>query len=118
MKVPDKRKGRDHVYDPTMKVAIVQEYFNSDLGYTKLAHKYGLPGGATVRHFVRWYKEKYPEGASTDGNITDNQSNTSISKEIKEANLKVMALQMLIENASKELGIDLVKKFGTKQSQK
>lgn len=116
MNIPNKRKGRDNVYEPTMKIAIAQEYFTSDLGYTKLARKYGLPKEATVRHFVRWYKKKYPEGTSTDGNIIDNQSDKSISKEIKEANLKVMALQMLIENASKELGIDLVKKFGTKQS--
>ena len=38
--------------------------------------------------------------------------------DLKEANLKVTALEMLIENASKELGVDLIKKFGTKQPKK
>jgi len=118
MKVPQKQKGREHVYEPALKIAIAQEYFTSDLGFTKLARKYGLPGEATVRHFVRWYKKKYPEGTTTEENTIDNQSDKLIPKEIKEANLKVIALQMLIENASKELGIDLVKKFGTKQSKK
>lgn len=118
MNVPKKQKGREHVYEPALKIAIAQEYFTSDLGFTKLARKYGLPGEATARHFVRWYKKKYPDGITTGKNITDNQSDKPIPTEIKEANLKVMALQMLIENASKELGIDLVKKFGTKQSGK
>ena len=36
-------------------------------------------------------------------------------KALKEANLKIAALEMLIENAGKELGVDLVKKLGTKQ---
>lgn len=118
MNVPKKQKGREHVYEPSLKIAIAQEYFTSDLGYTKLASKYGLPGEATVRHFVRWYKKKYPEGAIIEESTVDNQPDKSIPKEIKDANLKVTALQMLIENASKELGIDLVKKFGTKQSGK
>jgi transposase-like protein len=118
MNIPNKQKGRENVYDPALKIAIAQEYFTSNLGFTKLARKYGLPGEATARHFVRWYKKKYPEGFTKDENVIDNQSDKLASKEIKEANLKVTALQMLIENASKELGIDLVKKFGTKQSKK
>ena len=36
-------------------------------------------------------------------------------EEQTDGNLKIIALQMLIENASKELGVDIVKKFGTKQ---
>jgi len=41
----------------------------------------------------------------------------SINREapLGEDSLQVIALQMLIENASKELGVDIVKKFGTKQ---
>jgi hypothetical protein len=39
-------------------------------------------------------------------------------KALKEAHLKIAALEMLIENAGKELGVDLVKKPGTKQSGK
>jgi hypothetical protein len=46
------------------------------------------------------------------------QMNHAVNRELTEANLKITALQMLIENASEELGVDLVKKFGTKQPDK
>jgi hypothetical protein len=39
-----------------------------------------------------------------------------MSKQLKEANLKIAGLEMLIETAHKELGVDMVKKPGTKQS--
>lgn len=39
-------------------------------------------------------------------------------KQLKQANLKVAAWEMLLQNAGKELGVDIVKKFGTKQSGK
>lgn len=118
MNIPKKQRGREPVYDPSLKIAISQEYFTSNLGFTKLARKYGLPGEATVRHFVRWYKKKYPEGIVTEDKTVDNQPQKQSTKEIQEANLKVAALQILIEKASQEMGVDLVKKFGTKQSMK
>lgn len=39
----------------------------------------------------------------------------SLAKQLKEANLKIAGLQILIETAQKELGIDIAKKPGTKQ---
>jgi transposase-like protein len=114
MNIPKKQQGRQDIYDPAFKIAIAREYLTTSLGYTKLAKKYNLPGEATARHFLRWYRRKYPDGIvelkKTEVPVED--------KELKEANLKITALEMLIENASKELGVDLVKKFGTKQSKK
>jgi len=46
--------------------------------------------------------------------VTDKQ----LSKQLQEANLKIAGLEMLIETAQKELGVDIVKKYGTKQSLK
>lgn len=118
MKIPNKAKGRTSVYEASLKIAVAQEYLTTGFGSTHLARKYGLPGEATVRHFVKWYKKKYPDQKISEVKVVDNESNKELSKELKEAHLQVMALQMLIENASKELGVDLVKKFGTKQSKK
>jgi transposase-like protein len=118
MSIPQKQRGREQTYDPALKIAIAQEYLTTNLGFTKLARKYGLPGEATTRYFLRWYRAKYPDGLAEKKNVIDNQLDKPVSKEIRDANLKVVGLQMLIENASKELGIDLVKKFGTKQSGK
>jgi len=51
--------------------------------------------------------------------VPDNPvSAVTVIKELKEAQLKITALEMFIEIAGKELGVDLQKKFGTKLSKK
>ena len=109
MQRPLKRTNKSK-YDPQLKIAIVREYLTTDMGYKSLSFKYNIPAGS-IRDFVKWYNEKYTKGAIEE---TPSQSNN----QVDEKELKITALQMLIENASKELGIDLVKKFGTKQSKK
>ena len=118
--------GRDPIYDPVLKVAIGREYLTSALGYGKLAKKHGLKV-STVSFFVRWYKAHYEQlplsGPQEQGVVTrqgkeDTSAMQQRDKELKQANLKITALEMLIENASKELGMDLAKKFGTKQPKK
>lgn len=109
MQTPQKRTNKGK-YDPQLKVAIAREYLTSDLGYISLSRKYNIPG-RTIQDFVKWYKEKYTE------DITEQASSQS-NNQVDEKELKITALQMLIENASKELGVDLIKKFGTKQSKK
>jgi len=44
------------------------------------------------------------------------QNKEQISKQLKQANLKIAGLEMLIETVQKELGVDFVKKPGTKRS--
>ena len=110
-----KKQGKPIIYDNSLKIAIAREYLTSDLGFGRLGAKYGLTVN-TIRHFVRWYKSKYPDGMIPEQTSVPAQINTD--KALKEANLKIAALEMLIENAGKELGVDLVKKFGTKQSGK
>ncbi|AXY73188.1 hypothetical protein D3H65_27690 [Paraflavitalea soli] len=117
--------GRDPVHDNILKIAVAREYLSSDLGYMKLAIKYGLPGPSTVRHFVKWYKANYPTGEIPPVQPTQQSQQPATTSEVEElrkqlqqANLKVAAWEMLLENAGKELGVDIVKKFGTKQSGK
>lgn len=110
MKRPFKRKNSGK-YDPHLKIAIVREYFTTDLGYKALGVKYNIPS-TTIVEFIKWYKKKYPDG------VVETSVAASDQKPLNEDNLKIVALEMLIENASKELGIDLVKKFGTKQPKK
>ena len=108
MQIPEKRKWKGK-YDPQLKVAIAREYLTTDQGYGTLSKKYDIPE-TTIKDFVVWYKTKY------DKEMVDGPEVHSSGPDDQE--LKIIALQMLIENASKELGIDLVKKFGTKQSKK
>ena len=103
------------IYENNLKIAVARDYLTSDLGAGKLGVKYGLSAN-TVQWFVKWYREKYPDGLVPEQPASPKTTDTD--KALKEANLKIAALEMLIENAGKELGIDLVKKLGTKQSGK
>jgi transposase-like protein len=119
------KQGRPVIFDNAFKVAVVREYLSSDLGFGALAKKYGLPSGDTVRWFVKWYNQKYPQQeVQPSDRIKDSEgsSNSSTDREtvrkLDQANLKIAGLEMLIEIAQKELGVDIVKKPGTKQSSK
>jgi|SRR5882724_4409933 len=107
MKFPRKRKNISK-YDRQLKIAIAREYLSSNLGYKGLGIKYGI-AASTVQGFVKWYQKKYPLG------VQDQEMSINREAPLGEDSLQVIALQMLIENASKELGVDIVKKFGTKQ---
>ena len=116
-----KNNGRKPIYDADRKIAIAREYLTSSLGYGELAKKHGLPL-ETVRNFVKWYRKHYsadphsPTPIETD--LVASSENKQLAAELKQANLKITALEMLIETARKELGIDIVKKSGTKRSSK
>lgn len=120
-----KRPGREAVYDDAFKIAVVTEYFKGELGYRKLAHKYGLPSDDTVRHFVKWYKAHYesadtpsPEQPPTSTARTSEvlAREAALVKELEQARMKIVGLQTLIAVASQELGVDIAKKAGAKQS--
>jgi transposase-like protein len=112
------KQGRAPIYDNGLKIAIAREYLTSNLGYGLLAKKYGLPL-TTVTGFVRWYKKNYTEDlqmvAKVEAVVSSDPQKKQLLKQLKDANLRVTGLEMLIETAQKELGIDIVKKPGTKQ---
>ena len=116
------KQGRTPIYENKFKIALAHEYLTTNLGYGAIAKKYGLPGADTVRHFVNWYKKNYKDAASSAGiaeqPLTNEVHSQQLEKQLKEANLKIAGLEMLIETAQKELGVDIVKKSGTKQSLK
>lgn len=108
------KQGRSPIYEASLKIAIAREYLTGNLGYGSLALKHSLPT-RTVIHFVRWYNKNYPQSVcslETPAELADNQD---LEKKLKAANLKITALEIMIEKANKELDIDIVKKSGTKQ---
>lgn len=114
----DRTKGRNPIYAASLKVAAARDYLSSALSYKSIAEKYGIEKPSSIRGFVKWYKKKYPEGMNEYLPVEQAAEVPVKDAALSQANLKIAALEMLIENASKELGIDLVKKFGTKQSVK
>lgn len=118
------KMGRPLDYDNNLKLKVARDYLTGNLSYRELAAGYGLEA-QTVRYFVKWYRRRYKEKPGAAVQATDDvcgQEQQSIGKAVhkalEEANLKITGLEMLIENAQKELGIDIVKKYGTKQSWK
>ena len=116
-----KKAGMPPIYPCGLKIAIAREYLSSDLSQGDLAKKYGYSKG-TIAHFVKWHKQ-YSDSAAEPPQLDVqpgivSPEDKAIAKQLAEANLKIAALEMLIENAGKELGVDIVKKPGTGQSAK
>ena len=112
MNIPKKKQYAGQ-YDPALKIVIAREYLSTDQGYGTLAKKYNIAQG-TLPSFIRWYQQRYPDGV-TEQQQPDAASTISQDKDLQHAQLRIEALELLIEHAGKELGVDLVKKFGTKQ---
>ena len=115
-----KRKGSPPKFDNAFKIAVVREYLSTNQSAHELARKYNLRGHQTIQWFVKWYKNEYgKEGQLESKSLSDpapSGNEQQWAKQVKEANLKIASLEMLIEIASKELGVDIIKKPGTKQS--
>ena len=119
---PKKNKaGRTSIYDDALKIAAARDYLISSLSLRQIAEKYKLRDGDVVRWFVKWYKTHHgselsvlnsslpPPGSGQPLEVKD------IEKQLANANLKIAALEIMIEIAEKDLGIDIRKKPGTKQ---
>jgi transposase-like protein len=118
---PKKNKGGPPlVYSESLKIVVARDYLTSNLSYRQLAEKYQLKGLDVARWFVKWYNTRHgtelcvsngpPEQASSPP-----QEVKELEKQLANANLKIAALEIMIEMAEKDLGIDIRKKPGTKQ---
>ena len=112
--------GKTPVFEETFKIAVAREYLTGQLSYSQVAKKYGLPSGDTARYFVNWYKT-WAEKNETESQLlpaVQQSYEQDLEKQLREANIRITALEMMIKNAEQELGIDIVKKSGTKQQDK
>jgi transposase len=118
-----KNPGGKPKYSNSFKIAVAREYLSGDLSSKELSEKYDLPFIDAAHYFVRWYKQMYPNGLPSEEGVAEipleiSATHKSLSNQLKDANLKIAGLEMMIEIAQKELGIDIRKKSGTKQSRK
>lgn len=118
-----KNEGNKPKYSNSFKIALAREYLSGDLSSKELSEKYDLPFKDAAHYFVRWYKQHYPNGLEGEPGVAEiplqiSATQKSLAKQLKEANLKIAGLEMMIEIAQKELGVDIRKKPGTKRSKK
>jgi len=118
---PRKNKfGTTPTYDESLKIVVARDYLTGNLSFPQVAEKYQLKGGHVVQWFVKWYKANYNEELSVSNSSPPSGSSPpldtkNLEQELANANLKIAALEIMIEIAEKDLGIDIRKKRGTKQ---
>ncbi len=123
--------GRRPVYEESLKITVAREFLTGDLSLTELAQKYNLRNKGAANTMVVWYRRNYGEEgqkgvvSKPKPNIDTQQSqkvnpgsDKAKDRQLEDALLKVEALELLLANAKKELGIDLLKKYGTKRPNK
>lgn len=109
--------GRVAIYDESFKICVASDYHMGGLSVLQLAQKHGLEE-KTVYHFLRWYKHHQSTLGVEKPSDVDNQGRLSIENELAYAKLKITALELLISNAEREMGVDIRKKSGTKRPAK
>ena len=117
---PRKNKlGIEPIYDESLKIAVARDYLTGNLSYLQVAEKYQLKNAGVVRWFVKWYKVHWDEELSVSNTSPPPQSQPVdvkvLRQELANANLKIAALEIMIEIPQKDLGIEIRKKPGTKQ---
>lgn len=105
--------GRVPLYEEHLKIAVAKAYLEGQFSYRQLGLKYNL-SGATVRYFVRWYQDHFATIAIEPVVIPVSAVHENLTGELALARLKVTAMEMLISNYEKEMGVDIIKKSGTK----
>jgi len=110
------KPGHENTYEDSFKIAVAREYLTGICSQSQLATKYHLKNCGVVGFFVRWYKRHMAEleeaAAAAPG--TTSSIEQDLSHQLYVANLKITALEMMIKNAERELGVDIKKKSGIK----
>lgn len=117
------RRGRKSQHPVAFKKKVAQEYVNGDRSYGQLSVQYGVRRDT----LCRWVKQFYGELSSiqpTQADMTEaeqkelealKKQNEELKKKLEYADMKATALEILIDVAEKQLGIDIKKKAGTKR---
>lgn len=119
-------------YPNDFKRKVALEYLSGRFSYAVAAEEYGLDNKSVVREFVKWYRRNTElsqtievEAMAKSKTTTTNPADIDMSKRIKEleaqlrlSNLKVEALETMIDIAEEQLHIDIRKKSGSQRSKK
>lgn len=112
-------------HDPTFKRKVALEYLESGKSCRQIAEKYGTIDHTQVAAWARVLKEQLkaegkvvvPETLKLlNSKMPDSPEYQALQKELEQAKLKVAGLETMINIADEQLGVNIRKKYGTKQS--
>ena len=106
--------------DENVKMMIIQDHELEGLSYRNLAEKYGI--NRTEIHRIVMSKiskniqkpQLPPQPEKEDAALPDDLN--ELKKALRDARLKIELQELMLDIGSKELGVDIRKKSGTKQS--
>lgn len=113
------KAGVPAIYEDSFKILVAREYLMGNLSYSQLARKHNLPNEDSPRYFVRWYHKWLENRDLNDSQgilVEGSNKSKDLEQRLFDANLKITALEMLIQEAEDKLGIDIGKKSGSKSS--
>lgn len=123
-----KREKSQTRYSIGLKRKIAKLYLSGEASYAILAEEHGLRDKTVVKEFVKWYRRKLETEPNFEIEFERNPEDLSMTKEelgarikeleqqLKHSELKAEMLETIIDLASEELNIEIVKKSDTKQS--
>jgi transposase len=120
------KRGEKKQYSDSFKRMIARESLTGDMTVIEIAKKYDLPHYNTVTIWRRQFKDKLDDVGdlqikpySTPQEKKDidviNKKAKELEKALANANLKIVALETMIDIAEDVLKINIRKKSGTKQ---
>lgn len=100
-------------------VQLINEWLTKGTSYRKLASKYGFSLSHVGRMIRRQKQKQEEEQVMAVTNQVDDLPDDvkALKKALREERIKNELLNSVIDIASKELGVDIRKKSGTRQSQ-
>lgn len=121
----NRRRSRSP-YPASFRRQVAEDYLYSSLSKREIAEKYDLPSKYTVKNWVRWYHENHDIELSISTPMTESEKQEKqalekrikkLEAQLKEARLKGLALDTMIDVAEEMFDIEIRKKPGTKQSE-
>jgi transposase len=126
-----KRVKRYNRYPSELKRKIAKEYLSGAASYSVLAEEHGLRDRDVAKEFVKWYRRMCELGGENEAAMPTKKGDEpkgdeqSLKQQVKElqkrlalSELKVEALETMIDLAEEQLHVDIRKKSGAKQSKR
>ena len=125
-----KRKGGNWFkYEFAFMRKVVQEYLDGHESLKKLSKRYNITYGSIAGWYKRYRLGLEPfnevslaimsqdQPQQQDNQIDLQKQNEELLKKLEQANLKITGLEIMIDIAEEQLGVDIRKNSGAKQSE-
>lgn len=93
---------------------IISEYLSGEATFKQLGDKYDIPL-RTIQSWVRSFRKREAINVSSSGEV-QTENVRQLKEQLAEAQLKNELLEEMLKLSKEQTGIDIRKKYGTKQS--